>query len=628
MQIQNAILTGSTSVYGPITIVSGSLSGASVSASYVSTLSQSLFVSGALNVTGSTSLSGSVIVSGSVSAFGPMTASAILSAGTITAQTLIVQTITSSIEYSSGSNIFGSQLTNTQTFTGSVNITGSTHTIFGNVGINTTAPTRNLEIVAGASNNSILKLNATTANGYGAQVEYSSKTNGGTTNTWVVGTGVTGGTNSFEFWNGSSTVMFISSSGNIGIGTTSPDNTYQGLTIVGSNPSLRLKGTQANAWTWIEFVSSSGANNFSMGVNHTTSYFGIKAGAGMDSTNFTIISNGNVGIGTTNPNASIHIASTDALVIPVGTTAQRPSSPTIGSFRYNSNLSLTEYYDGSNWYQHKSDGIATGSNYAAEYLVVAGGGGGGAGYGNGNAVGGGGGGGMLTGSSLPLISGNTYYVIVGAAGAGGAGGTGASSANQGFSGGYSSIGSIIVAVGGGGGGASGYTAKSGGSGGGGMSESDKGYSTLGQGNDGGIGIAISRPYRGGGGGGRSTAGDTGGSSGNGGNGMTSTISGSFVYAGGGGGGCYTPDTPGTGGTGGAGNGANGANNATGGNPNSGGGGGGGGWPASGLGGNGGNGGSGIVIIKYPGSQRGTGGTISSLSGYTIHKFTSSGVFVA
>ena len=44
---------------------------------------------------------------------------------TITAQTLVVQTVTSSIVYSSGSNIFGSQLANTQTFTGSVNITGS-----------------------------------------------------------------------------------------------------------------------------------------------------------------------------------------------------------------------------------------------------------------------------------------------------------------------------------------------------------------------------------------------------------------------------------------------------------------------------------------------------------------------
>ena len=44
---------------------------------------------------------------------------------TITAQTLVVQTVTSSIVYSSGSNIFGSALSDRQTFTGSVLITGS-----------------------------------------------------------------------------------------------------------------------------------------------------------------------------------------------------------------------------------------------------------------------------------------------------------------------------------------------------------------------------------------------------------------------------------------------------------------------------------------------------------------------
>jgi transcriptional regulator GlxA family with amidase domain len=54
-----------------------------------------------------------------------ITASSALITGTLTAQTLVVQTVTSSIIYSSGSNIFGSELTDQQTFTGSVNITGS-----------------------------------------------------------------------------------------------------------------------------------------------------------------------------------------------------------------------------------------------------------------------------------------------------------------------------------------------------------------------------------------------------------------------------------------------------------------------------------------------------------------------
>ena len=59
-------------------------------------------------------------------------------AGTLTAQKLIVQTVTSSIVYSSGSNIFGNELSDTQTFTGSVNITGSL-SINGKDFINTSA---------------------------------------------------------------------------------------------------------------------------------------------------------------------------------------------------------------------------------------------------------------------------------------------------------------------------------------------------------------------------------------------------------------------------------------------------------------------------------------------------------
>jgi hypothetical protein len=45
--------------------------------------------------------------------------------GTLTAQTIVAQTITSSTEYITGSTIFGSQLSNTHQFTGSVSVTGS-----------------------------------------------------------------------------------------------------------------------------------------------------------------------------------------------------------------------------------------------------------------------------------------------------------------------------------------------------------------------------------------------------------------------------------------------------------------------------------------------------------------------
>jgi len=69
-------------------------------------------------------------VSASVSSQGlnvnaAITASGIRVTGDIVATTLVVETVSSSVIYSSGSNIFGDELVDKQTFTGSVDITGS-----------------------------------------------------------------------------------------------------------------------------------------------------------------------------------------------------------------------------------------------------------------------------------------------------------------------------------------------------------------------------------------------------------------------------------------------------------------------------------------------------------------------
>jgi hypothetical protein len=42
----------------------------------------------------------------------------------------------------------------------------------------------------------------------------------------------------------------------------------------------------------------------------------------------------------------------------------------------------------------------------------------------------------------------------------------------------------------------------------------------------------------------------------------------------------------------------------------------------------GPGGSGIVIVRYAGTQKGTGGTVTSSGGFTYHTFTSSGTYTA
>jgi hypothetical protein len=259
--------------------------------------------------------------------------------------------------------------------------------------------------------------------------------------------------------------------------------------------------------------------------------------------------------------------------------------------------------------------------YSVNYLIVAGGGGGGGGQYHG---GGGGAGGLLT-STISVSPGTTYSVVVGAGGNGGvntAKGTDGSNSSAlgltciggGAGGNYSQAGGGNPGGSGGGGPGSGAPSLAGGSG------------TAGQGNPGGSGYNGAPNYGGGGGGGAGASGVNGSSTtgGTGGIGTQSSLSGSAVYyAGGGGGSTYNGGTPGSGGNGGGGAGSGG--NGTSATVNSGGGGGGAERTAPATGG---NGGSGIVIITYIGNQRGTGGTITSSGGYTVHSFTSSGTFVA
>lgn len=288
------------------------------------------------------------------------------------------------------------------------------------------------------------------------------------------------------------------------------------------------------------------------------------------------------------------------------------------------------------------DGFSTSpiASYTVSYLVLAGGGSGGNGL-----AGGGGAGGLLTGTTT-LVPGTAYTITVGAGGAAGSDGA----YSRGNNGTNSSISGVsITSIGGGGGGA--YSATStpttadganGGSGGGGGGADNAntrtwvgGSGTSGQGNAGGNGgpNASSSGYSGGGGGGSFSVGGTATLkvAGNGGSGTSSSISGSSVtYAGGGGGGAYSVGS-GVAGSGGSGGGGNGGltTRGTSAPANTGSGGGGGGYVDPGaqqLAG--GSGGSGIVIISYAGSQRGTGGTVTSSGGNTIHTFTSSGTYTA
>jgi hypothetical protein len=142
-------------------------------------------------------VSGSLLVTGSLT-----------TTGTITSQTLVVQTITSSIEFVTGSTRNGTLSTNTHEFTGSVLMSGS-------VGIGTSSPSGKF-VVIGANSGSYLSIDNS-----GAGENYF-------------------GANAFHvFQTAGSERIRITSSGSVGIGTNSPITT---LTVQGGVPDDPLWG--------------------------------------------------------------------------------------------------------------------------------------------------------------------------------------------------------------------------------------------------------------------------------------------------------------------------------------------------------------------------------------------------
>jgi hypothetical protein len=267
--------------------------------------------------TGSNTFIGTQTITGSLNISGSINAT-----GTLTAQTLIVQVITSSQDFVTGSTKFGTLTSNTHQFTGSVSASGSLNINSGvlfaggtSVGIGTTNP------------QNLLHLGVSAGNKVGIQIGQASRGTGfigmqaasSVPSTFVIGADVT---SSIIFGHGVSETdlsmsterMRIASGGNVGIGTTDPANK---LSVNGN-----ISSTSGNLHTnrgRVAFSSTAGDANHSIYNNYNNidgeglwdgMKFNVYAGASFrvgdaasatPTTALYINSSGNVGIGTTNP---------------------------------------------------------------------------------------------------------------------------------------------------------------------------------------------------------------------------------------------------------------------------------------------------------------------------------------
>jgi len=168
-----------------------------------------------------------------------------------------------------------------------------------NVGIGTNSPLHKLEIYDGES--SVLQAGASyvSINSEGTSTSPSLIFNGET------GTGLyRASADTLAISTAGSERMRITSTGNVGIGTTSPIvqlHVIGDTVIEDTSAVLALKSTQAGSTSSIQFESLSNAAIIGGGSADYLSFFTAS------NHRMRILANGNVGIGTTNPTQSLHV---------------------------------------------------------------------------------------------------------------------------------------------------------------------------------------------------------------------------------------------------------------------------------------------------------------------------------
>ena len=303
--------------------------------------------------------------------------------GSITAQTLVVQTITSSVDFVTGSTRFGSLAANTHTFTGSVLVSGSQTISNGDLTI--------------SGNRNIYLSNSNPAAGV---IRFYNATSGSTKS--AIGSYFnTADEGNLEFLTGGTTTkMIITSVGNVGIGTTAPT---ANLTIYNATvPYMNLKNASSGTYGMVFGFADSAGNaelwNYDNGyirfATNGTERMRITSAGGV-----ALTGNGNLDINPASGNANISMRSgntyegyisaiteggilfgtgasaTERMRIQSGgrvlinTTSTSPAGMSTGLFQVNSEVFSVGSVAGLFW-ENRSGGVTNNSNWYGFYTTA------------------------------------------------------------------------------------------------------------------------------------------------------------------------------------------------------------------------------------------------------------------
>ena len=176
----------------------------------------------------------------------------------------------------------------------------------GNVGIGTTSPSVPLTVISNSGGNAI-RLLGRSSDGYAFTTF---RNNADTATNGEIGVS---NAQNMLFYTGTSERMRITSTGNVGIGATSPG---QKLTVFGgniliasNNYDLRGRDTSGNDRTLVRINSNNEAEYGWSGAGPVKFM-----GGGSYTERMRIHTNGNVGIGTTSPSAKLHVYNGEAII--------------------------------------------------------------------------------------------------------------------------------------------------------------------------------------------------------------------------------------------------------------------------------------------------------------------------